>query len=83
MDITKRFSFAQYKEAFEYFEKFKENAQLVISTHWASEGYWVEPIGTKVSDISVDFIYKNNEVENLKNRVERKIKSGKVNGLIL
>ncbi len=69
------FEFKDYQKVFDIWNTFsdleKSERQLVISTHWASSGYWIEGKGTKLT--SDDFIYNIETVKDLSNRIEEEI----------
>lgn len=56
-----------------------DNIQLVLSTHWASEGYWIEAKGKDLS--AEDYAYTGTEVwefyERLKTEIEAAEKEGR------
>ena len=88
MDGTS-YKFMDWRKAFDHFRKEeKENPgenQLVISTHWATSGYWVEPkhepatdnfivvdsenIDPRISEPDIDIIYRGEEARLLMLRV--------------
>lgn len=40
-----------FNNAKDYYKSFPEGSkQLVVSYHWASQGYWIEDTGTPLSD---------------------------------
>lgn len=83
-----QFPFKEWETVFKMwrnnYEDYKDTRQLVISTHWASEGYWIEPKGKEINPVT-DFVYKEDEVFLLEERVHTSV-IGKPNyneGLIL
>lgn len=77
------FHFSEWKECFNQcraLDKAKTNYQLVISTHWATEGYWVEPKGNILTE--GDHLYTGKKVYALESRVEKTIADAKTKNSI-
>lgn len=80
--ISESFEFNKWKDCFAYYKKLLNekvpNLRLIISTHWATSGYWIEN-KTEPVDASVDFEYKDKDALKLMERVEKEIKVAKKN----
>jgi hypothetical protein len=83
------FSFKEWKECFQQcrqFDKAKKNYQMIISTHWATEGYWVEPKGNLLGES--DHLYVGKKIYALEERVKKAVEQAEKNnssavGLVL
>jgi len=84
MNISKHFEFEDWHKCFAYFDEMAKqeikNLRLVISTHWASEGYWIENTTEEVS--SEDYVYTPEEVPALMERVKDGIEQAKIQGML-
>jgi hypothetical protein len=80
MEISDSFEFRHWKEAFDrYYELRKQDLQhlrMVISTHWATSGYWVETDNRPVSE--GDYAYVGEEVDKLYARVKEEIEQAAI-----
>lgn len=67
------FAFKDWKEAFELWrvESKTHKVQLVIATHWITSGYWIEDLGTYITE--TDYLYKGDEVLELEKRLKEKL----------
>lgn len=87
-DESVHFHFSDWEKLFAQWKLkkhiFSDTKQLVISTHWASEGYWIEPKSKEVNSLT-DYVYTGEAVDALEDRVRKGIKeAGKfAPGLIL
>ena len=64
------FEFMDWKNAFsKYYELEKEglNLRLVVSTHWAPSGYWIEDSNHKLGEGDIAYIGK--EIHELEKRI--------------
>jgi hypothetical protein len=76
--MTKHFELRDYENVFLYLKSLKkEKVQLIVSTHWATQGYWIEPLGTTVTS-EEDFLYRGKEILGLEKRVRKEIKEAKI-----
>ena len=76
METATHFEFYRWREAFDYYEQCCDlygidKVQFILSTHWCTSGYWIEPIGNKLGELSDRYNY--NEVFELKKRIEGEI----------
>lgn len=82
MNISKHFEFNEWHKAFAYFDELNkqkiENLRMVISTHWATTGYWIENSIEQVS--SEDHVYAAEQVPLLKQRVISAIDEARTHG---
>lgn len=71
------YEFNQWEIVFKLWRGFtpeeKKSHQIVISTHHYTSGYWVEPIGTDLTN--GDYKYVGKEVDELMKRVETEIET--------
>ncbi len=71
-----RFDFYEWEAAFTAFYKWHaedEGICLVISTHWATSGYWVEK-GPQECPLDVAYVYRTKaEVDALEQRIKDRI----------
>lgn len=75
------FEFCQWIDAFKKYHELEgtENLRMVISTHWATQGYWIE---TSTEEVSFhDYQYVGKEVIALEKRVTDAIKQQDKDGL--
>lgn len=88
--INLHFEFSDWEKAFKAWKMlsktYSETIQFVVCSHWASSGYWIEPIGADPGKES--YIYTGNEVAELEKRVRAAIeqaakKNSSYVGLIL
>jgi hypothetical protein len=74
--VQMHFDFKDWKECFTTWKEnlpiYGDNMQMVISTHWASAGYWIEHLGKELTH--GDTVYVGKEVMELEMRVKRGIK---------
>lgn len=82
IEINESYEFREWQKAFDrYFELRKdgiEKLRMVISTHWATSGYWVENNTTPVS--SEDIEYVGEEVDKLYTRVKEELNQAQIEG---
>lgn len=83
-NISHYFEFKDWRACFALFEHLAmnntPNLRLVVSTHWATEGYWIEDHTESVPPM--DFVYTPDEYVELKERVEAE-QNNPAPGLIL
>ena len=81
------FEFKDWEKCFSTWRKneaiYNDAMQLVISTHWASQGYWIEAKGKKINP-RTDYVYVGQQVYELETRVKQALSINNFNpGLIL
>jgi len=77
----KGYDFSEYLKCFEDYNAAVKKygagkIQLVISTHWCSEGYWIEPRGNEINK-ETDYVYTGSQVDRLFKRVSKGIEKAK------
>lgn len=76
------YEFTQWKDAFsKYYElekQFPNKVQLVISSHFCTSGYWVEPLNTTITPL--DERYSGISVNQLEDRVRKEIEKAAKQG---